>query len=1036
MVSFFASCAVLAVLDPAWKVLPIYGGGYMQNVVVCPSDERRLYTYVDVGGPYRSDDGGLSWRPLHGNYTPLQRKCDADMPRGLSVDPRDADSIVVAAGNSVSRPGGIFVSRDGGLSFRQTLYCRFSSNGRARFLGEVLVRNPFNPDELMCGENRDGLYRSRDNGETWHTLGLDGHWFTQICYDPDVKGRIYALSPAKSPTESPIRSQENIFGPYASGFFRSDDGGDTWSKLSEESPLEIAVIKGRREVLGGFRTAGGESWNENRISVDGGRSWRSWHQGLPEPPRGAVEIHAASSRGFRAFAALPDAFLCANGIGDIFKRRPEDAMWHKVERQSIAFDKPECETHLSGIDISLKMPALSSIIIDGRNHDRWFATDWNLIYETRNAGRDWNVRQNGIMQLCTHTLEFDPFSADNIFYGVADRGFLISNDGGKSFGTPQHPDGSGIPENHPYGCTARFSRITQGLLYAIGGKTDTPLYRSVDAGRSWCRAGCRGLPALKVGKFPAYGVVLSPKDDSVYLCLGGRLGDGGGVYRSVDNGETFQLFSNGLPQGKELFKSSEWDGCGSEALVFSPDGSAILKAPKIKKMFYLDGDVWKPCAANGHPVADPHVPGRFLFIGSPIVETTNGGRTLRKMPLLPMDCGSIAFDEHAKGLVAFNVGDRILVSRDGGRHSQVLPDGMSVPIGSGNCLYLDRGRLFARSPGSGVFVRDISSFSSGVKGLYPSGCPSNVKCIRSGQIWTDTSGYPINAHGGGVMHYKGKYYWYGEHKVYGNAGNWAHVGVHVYSSENLCDWKDEGIALSVDDDPASDVGDGCIIERPKVVFCRKTKRFVMYFHLEKRSRRAGLAAAGVAVSDSPTGPFSLVKVERPEGEDCRDMNLFVDDDGSCWHIFSSEGNETAHIVRLSDDYLSYAEPSYRIFVGDRSEAMALFKRNGMYWCICSGCSGWAPNEARYYRADCLAGPWKRMGNPCTGINPQNGLGPKKTWGGQSAAVFQIEGTNRFVAMFDMWNPKNQIGSRYIWQEIVFTGDGIEIPWRTEWRTAE
>ena len=1026
----FAMVAFAMATASPWRVLPIYGGGYLQNVVLCPSDVKRLYTYVDVGGPYRSDDGGASWYPLHGNYTPLQRKCDADMPRGLSVDPRDADSLVVAAGNGTSRPGGIFVSRDGGWTFRQTLYCRFSSNGRGRFLGEVLVRNPFNSDELMCGENRDGLYRSRDDGETWTSVGLDGCWFTQICYDPNVNGRIYALSPAKSPTEVPKRSHDDVFGPYRHGLFRSDDGGDTWWKVSDESPLEIVVMRGGGEILGGFRTAGGESWHENRLSCDGGLLWTAWQHGLPDPPRGALKIGAASANGYRAFAALPDSFLCANGLGEIFKRALNDVAWRKIERRSIVFDVPECETHLRGIDSSLKMLALSSIIVDPKNAMRWFATDWNLVYESVDGGRDWKVRQNGIMQLVTHTLAFDPFSADNIFYGVADRGSLVSNDGGKSFYKPLHQEDSGVPENHPYGCTACFSSCTPGLLYAVGGKTNTPLYLSDDAGRTWKRPSCKGLPALKVGAFPAYGVAVSPKGDLVYLCLGGKCGAGaGGVYRSRDRGETWEWFSKGLPEGMELFKSHEWDGCGADVLVFSPDGSAVLSAPKVQRKFYLDGDTWRLCSAKGRAVADPHVGGRFLFVGSPVRESLDGGRTVHPLPLFPMECGSIAFDAHNQGLVVFNVGDRVLISCDGGRHSQVLPGGMSIPIGSGHCLYLDRGRLFARTPGSGVFVRDIYS-GDGL--LDFSKCQPTGKYICSGQIWTDTSGYPINAHGGGIMHHAGKYYWYGEHKIYGNAGNWAHVGVHVYSSENLCDWDDDGIAFSVDDDPQSAVADGCIIERPKVVFCRKTGKFVMYFHLEKHDRRAGLAAAGVAVSDLPTGPFSFVKFERPEGEDCRDMNLFVDDDGSCWHVFSSEGNETVHVARLSDDYLSYAGPSYRIFSGDNSEAMAVFKRNGVYWCICSGCSGWEPNEARCYRAERMSGPWKRMGNPCIGINPLNGLGPEKTWGGQSTAVFQIVGTERFVAMFDMWNPKNQIDSRYIWQEIVFTGNSIKIPWDSKW----
>lgn len=331
-----------------------------------------------------------------------------------------------------------------------------------------------------------------------------------------------------------------------------------------------------------------------------------------------------------------------------------------------------------------------------------------------------------------------------------------------------------------------------------------------------------------------------------------------------------------------------------------------------------------------------------------------------------------------------------------------------------------------------LFVFAIAERSSVASDVKPCRAENKLQnkegLLFNGKIWNDTAGYPINAHGGGVMCHGGIYYWYGEHKVYGKAGNWAHVGVHVYSSGNLADWRDEGIAFAVEEDPASEIGDGCIIERPKVIYCAKTKKFVMYFHLEKRNRRAGLAAAGVAVSDVPTGPFVLVKIERPQGQDCRDMNLFVDDDGSAWHIFSSEGNETAHVLRLSDDFLGYTQESYRVFVGEETEAMALFKHGGFYWCIGSGCTGWAPNEARYYRAEKLSGPWARMGNPCKGVNDQNGLGPEKTWGGQSTAVFRIDGMDRFVAMFDVWNPKNQIDSRYVWLPIRFIDDKLEIRW--------
>ena len=88
-----------------------------------------------------------------------------------------------------------------------------------------------------------------------------------------------------------------------------------------------------------------------------------------------------------------------------------------------------------------------------------------------------------------------------------------------------------------------------------------------------------------------------------------------------------------------------------------------------------------------------------------------------------------------------------------------------------------------------------------------------VDAFVPGEIWPDDQGVPINAHGGGVMFHEGTYYWFGEHKVEGPRGNSAQVGVSCYSSKNLYDWKNEGIALPVDENRSSEISRGCIIER-------------------------------------------------------------------------------------------------------------------------------------------------------------------------------------------------------------------------------
>ncbi len=243
-------------------------------------------------------------------------------------------------------------------------------------------------------------------------------------------------------------------------------------------------------------------------------------------------------------------------------------------------------------------------------------------------------------------------------------------------------------------------------------------------------------------------------------------------------------------------------------------------------------------------------------------------------------------------------------------------------------------------------------------------CKQESKIIKSGEIWPDNNGVHINAHGGGMLFYEGKYYWFGEHKIAGKTGNKAMVGVHGYSSENLVDWKDEGVVLEViKNNPNHDITEGCVLERPKVIYNEKTNKFVMWFHIELKGKGYDEARSGVAVADKVTGPFEFVKSLRPNagywpvnvqgihkqpiGEDvkehycggkgclpahpdtvnllgrdfekgqmARDQNLFVDDDGKAYHIYSSEENSTIHISQLSDDTFPSLEPTPVFFPDD------------------------------------------------------------------------------------------------------------------------
>jgi hypothetical protein len=350
--------------------------------------------------------------------------------------------------------------------------------------------------------------------------------------------------------------------------------------------------------------------------------------------------------------------------------------------------------------------------------------------------------------------------------------------------------------------------------------------------------------------------------------------------------------------------------------------------------------------------------------------------------------------------------------------------------------------------------------------------------FKPGQVWPDNQGVHINAHGGGVLFDNGVYYWFGEHKTEGSAGNVAHVGVHVYASKNLYDWQDKGIALAVSKDPASDITEGCILERPKVLRCPKTGKYVMFFHLELKGKGYDTARTGIAVSDTAAGPYRFLRSVRPnaghwplnvkpeqttpeaiaaakrnlpisngpsekgkgvdvfianyaEGQMSRDMTLFKDDDGKAYHIFASEHNSTVQIAELTDDYLDYTGRYARALEKTWTEGLAVCKRQGVYYMIGSGCTGWEPNAARAFKATNIFGPWTSLGNPCRGVNPQNNLGPEKTWGGQSTFILEVN-PDTYIAMFDIWRPENAIDGRYAWLPITFTAGGISITWQNVW----
>ena len=340
--------------------------------------------------------------------------------------------------------------------------------------------------------------------------------------------------------------------------------------------------------------------------------------------------------------------------------------------------------------------------------------------------------------------------------------------------------------------------------------------------------------------------------------------------------------------------------------------------------------------------------------------------------------------------------------------------------------------------------------------------------FRPGQIWPDDRGVHINAHGGGILFHEGVWYWFGQSHDSGTRG------VSCYSSRDLYNWKDEGLALAVvAGGPVPEVAAGSLIERPKVIFNRKTRRFVMWWHTELRGQGYSAARTSVAVSERVTGPYGFVRSYRPDagtwplnmpaeqrsgpvpgelaqgskewleaarnggmvrrdfagGQMARDMGLFVDDDGTAYHIHASEENATIHISQLTNDYLSFAGKWVRAFPGGHNEAPAVFKANGRYYMFTSGCTGWNPNAGRSAVAQSMLGEWRALGNPVRGTAEQ----AETTFESQSTFVLPVAGKRTgFIFMADRWRPENHPDGRYIWLPVQWEGEKPVLKWMDEW----
>jgi hypothetical protein len=303
----------------------------------------------------------------------------------------------------------------------------------------------------------------------------------------------------------------------------------------------------------------------------------------------------------------------------------------------------------------------------------------------------------------------------------------------------------------------------------------------------------------------------------------------------------------------------------------------------------------------------------------------------------------------------------------------------------------------------------------GVSTLAVASVQAAPQTITPGTVWHDTEGHIIQAHGAGMIQVGKTFFWFGEDKTHGSA----YQDIPCYASTDLAHWTFRSYALT--QQPDGDLGPHRVVERPKVIYNRRTKTYVMYLHIE--SSNYGEAKVGVATSPVVTGPYTYKGSFQPLGHQSRDMTTYVDGDGTGYLIFEDRQRGVS-ISRLSPDYLSVEREV--CLIPKHYEAAAVVNVGGLYYLLQSHLSGWDPNDNQYATAMSLAGPWSEFKD----VAPPG----TKTYTSQTAFILPVFGTQKtsYVYIGDRWKKNDLADSRYVWLPLTIKDGTMSVgpdqPW--------
>ncbi len=329
-----------------------------------------------------------------------------------------------------SASGGVWKSQDGGTTFKPVF-----DKQPVQSIGAVAL-DPSDTDTIWVGTGEswtrnsvsigNGVYRSRDGGESWDYLGLpESERINKILVHPKDSNTVYVCVPGKLWSDSPDR-----------GLYKTSDGGKTWSLILKGPNLSTGCsgltmdprnpdrlftgLWDFRRKGWSFRSGGdgpnAPSGSGLFLTDDGGRTWQRLDdksaKGLPPPPWGRLDVEIAPSKPDTVYAVIEGTRSA------LFRSDDGGKTWDERDRSQSMVWRPFY---------------FSNIVIDPTNAERLFKMNFSLIV-SEDGGKSFSQAGGGLggTHGDHHDTWINPTNPKHVITGD-DGGLFTSYDGGNKW---------------------------------------------------------------------------------------------------------------------------------------------------------------------------------------------------------------------------------------------------------------------------------------------------------------------------------------------------------------------------------------------------------------------------------------------------------------------------------------------------------------------------------------------------------------------------------------------------------------------------